>query len=134
MKSNDGSILREWISNSQGKKFKSYKDLKSAKTDPDSYVVMQGDWGGQIYLTCPIKCVTCDEYMLKKVLRKLDGMCWGCNAGAGADLCYETHRSGDVVPGGMGGGLATDGLWIHPNILNEGNIKAELESIILGKK
>ena len=133
MKGSEGSKFREWISNSQGKKFKSYKDFKSAKADPNSYVVMQGDWGGQIYLTCPIKLVACDEYMLKKILRKLDAMCWGCNGGEGADLCYETHVPGDFVSGGMGGGLATDGLWIHPKILEEDNVNAEVESIILGK-
>jgi hypothetical protein len=125
-----GGELRRWIKGTNS--FKSYSDLETAKSDPNAYVVMEGDWGGQIYLTCPVKYVICDEDMLRKILKKLDHMCWKCNGGDGAEIYYETWSQGEDVPGGMGGGLATDGLWIHPKILEENDIAEELEVLILG--
>ena len=112
--------------------FKSYSDLETAKSDSNAYVVMEGDWGGQIYLTCPVRYVICDEDMLKKLLKKLDHMCWKCNGGDGAAIRYETFSQGEIVAGGMGGGLAVDGLWIHPKILEINDIKEKLEVLILG--
>ena len=125
-----GGELRRWIKGTNS--FKSYSDLETAKSDPNAYVVMEGDWGGQIYLTCPVKYVICDEDMLRKILKKIDHMCWKGNGGDGAEIYYETWSQGEDVPGGMGGGLATDGLWIHPKILEENDIAEELEVLILG--
>ena len=59
-------------------------------------------------------------------------MCWKCNGGEGAEIRYETFNLGDTVPGGMDGGLAEDGLWIHPKIIEENDIAEELEVLILG--
>lgn len=58
-----GSFLRAMMNGSD--KFKSYGDLETAKSDPNAYVVMEGDWGGQIYLTCPVNYIVCDEALLK---------------------------------------------------------------------
>ena len=125
-----GGELREWINGSD--KFKSYSDLETAKSDPNTYVVMEGDWGGQIYLTCPVKYIVCDEVLLKKIFKKLDQICWKCNGGDGAEIRYETFNPGETVPGGMGGGLAEDGLWIHPELLEKDGLKEELETLIIG--
>ena len=54
-----GGALRKLLEGSNS--FKSYSDLETAKSDPNTYVVMEGDWGGQIYLTCPVKYVICEE-------------------------------------------------------------------------
>ena len=125
-----GSFLREMMNGSD--KFKSYDALETTKSDSNAYVVMEGDWGGQIYLTCPVKYIVCDEALLMKILKKLDHMCWKCNSGEGAEIRYETFNLGDTVPGGMDGGLAEDGLWIHPKIIEENDIAEELEALILG--
>ena len=125
-----GGALRSWM-NGAGK-FKSYSDLETAKSDPNAYVVMEGDWGGQIYLTCPVKYIVCDEALLKKLLIKLDQICWKCNGGDGNGIRYETFNSGDIVPGGMDGGLIQDGLWIHSKIDEMDGMKEELETLIFG--
>ena len=125
-----GGALRELMEGSDS--FKSYSDLETAKSDPNTYVVMEGDWGGQIYLTCPVKYVICDQDMLIKILKKLDHMCWECNEGEGAAIRYETFDQGEGISGGMGGGIAIDGLWIHPEIIEKDGIKEELETLIMG--
>lgn len=125
-----GGALRKLLEGSNS--FKSYSDLETAKSDPNTYVVMEGDWGGQIYLTCPVKYVICEEDTLLKILNKLDRMCWKCNGGDGAAIRYETFSQREIVAGGMGGGIAADGLWIHPKILETDDIKEELEVLILG--
>lgn len=100
-----------------------FKSLEAAKKVPDACVVMEGDWGGQIYLTCPARLVMCDEETLKKLLAKIDGAEWGCNEGDGSSLYFERVKKGGVT-GGMGGGEVRDGLWIH------GGIHPELAHLI----
>lgn len=90
--------------------------LEEAKKASDGYVVMEGDWGGQIYLTCPTGLVKCGEEALRKLLSKIDQGEWGCNEGGGASMSFGRAKPGDGVSGGMGGGAVTDGLWIHGGI------------------
>ena len=122
-----GGKLRELMEGADS--FKSYDDLKTAKTDPDAYVIMEGDWGGQIYLTCPAKYIVCDEDVLKEILKKLDQTSWECNGGDGAGIRFETYDLGDEVSGGMGGGMIMDGLWIHPKILENNEMQELVDEV-----
>ena len=92
-----------------------YPSLEEAKKDPDAFVVMKGDWGGQIYLTCPARLVKCYEAALKKMLTKIDEVEWVCNGGGGTALYFERVKTGGIG-GGMGGGAVREGLWVHNKI------------------
>ena len=68
----DEKIIPEYYSAvryvlSQAEKDDSYHPLANfaeAKNTDAAVVIMEGDWGGQIYLTCPMKLVKCDEKTL----------------------------------------------------------------------
>ncbi len=93
-----------------------FNSLEEARKASDGYVLMVGDWGGQIYLTCPVKYLKCDEAVLDELLLKIDELEWGCNEGEGAEIRYGRAKPGDGACGGMGGGIAEDGLWVHPDL------------------
>jgi len=96
------------------------------------WLVLEGDWGGQIYLTVPWSQVG-PKARIEQLLEELDKKAWDCNRGEGAsfrlyspeaalaqfvsegneldELTEIEFRSG--VPGGMGGGELHDHLWTH---------------------
>lgn len=109
--------------------------FQDATDATDGTVVMKGDYGGQIYLTCPMKYVKCRERILHELLYEIDELEWSCNQGFGVEIKYRRAKSGDGVSGGIGGGLVEDGLWIHPDICPKKTevikkvISGELDSI-----
>ena len=105
--------------------------LAAARAVPDGSVVLQGDWGGQIYLTAPASKVACDEATLARLLRELDAVAWpGSDPGA-AEIGYERLREGESVPGGMGGGKVTGDVWVHEELRpHEGAIR----EVLAGKR
>jgi hypothetical protein len=78
------------------------------------FLVLRGDWGGQIYLTVPAKLLG-DNAQPLELLQKLDEAAWDCNEGEGASMSLQPHKNLRLgVFGGMGGGqLLADGVWLH---------------------
>ncbi|MBT5338592.1 hypothetical protein HN858_04640 [Candidatus Falkowbacteria bacterium] len=81
-----------------------------------TWLVMEGDWGGQIYLSVPIRYVGEDvgEQQLQYLLSRIDRQAWSVNEGDGRSLYLRhTNKAESGVSGGMGGGLLFDGLWLY---------------------
>jgi len=93
--------------------YNSFKNLNEAKKYGDSFLIMEGDWGGQIYLVYPVKLIKCEEKRLLKLLQDLDKLAWDEKVGKG--IYFERFKEGEIVPGGMGGGIAPSNLWVHDN-------------------
>jgi hypothetical protein len=123
------SPVRYIVSQAHGQTYKPLMSFSDAKQTENSVVIMEGDWGGQIYLTCPLNLVSCDEEVLKKLLDYLDGIVWACNEGEGKGIYYEVKCPGEGVSGGMGGGVVLPELWVHDEFLN---IKGTIQKIIDG--
>jgi hypothetical protein len=127
------SPVRRLYSDAHGLPYRALHSLDQAKACPDGVVVLEGDWGGQIYVVCPAKIVACDEATLKLLLQDLDALAWSCNDGEGARVYFERAAPGTGVAGGMGGGIVTDEIWIHRK-LQEKNLAAKIRSVILGER
>lgn len=87
-------------------------------TTKKTYLIMEGDDGGQIFLTIPKEMIKCSETKLNQILIELDEYCWPNNDDDMRLIYYSEQKLGDIIPGGMGGGKATKSLWVHPNIKN----------------
>ena len=96
---------------------KALGSLAEARLAPGGVVILEGDWGGQVYLVAPAACVACDEAALERLLRELDAVAWPGNDPGSASIRYERRSPGDTVPGGMGGGEVREDVWIHPELL-----------------
>jgi hypothetical protein len=105
--------------------------LSEAQRDPDGVVVLEGDDGGQIYVVVRASDVACSEEALWRLLRDIDEKEWPDNAWDSFRVCFERHPIGEVIAGGMGGGLVTLEPWVHPRLEP---IKTAIIGVLLGKK
>lgn len=105
-----------------GKEYKPIENLEEAKKHPDTaYIVFEGDWGGIIFATLPVRLIPShvDEEKLFSLGKALEISYWGDNfhrhgiPDGGYGVYYQQLAAGSGVWGGMGGGRATDGLWMH---------------------
>lgn len=88
------------------------------------WLVLEGDWGGQIYLTVPWHLVG-ENAKIGNLLTRLDKLCWPYNKGDGASAYLIDGVTVGVCGGMGGGGLNEDGLWLHPALLGESEFVGE---------
>jgi len=114
----------------QGTEYLPLKSLEEAKQHDDAIVVLEGDYGGIIYATCPVKHlkenITSQE--ISDLCKALERKYWGYGTSkvpdcipqeGGWDVNYQRLAVGRGVWGGMGGGKVEDGLWIHSKLSDE---------------
>jgi hypothetical protein len=92
-------------------------DLEKVRATEDLtkwWILMEGDWGGQVYLTIPLRLVTASPSAVMEVLKLIDSIAWDCNEGEGAEVYLKRAECGKCIGGGMGGGIFYDRLWLHP--------------------
>jgi hypothetical protein len=95
-----------------------YKTLAEARRGRSGCLVMQGDFGGTIYCTCPVQQIKCSLKHIKQLLTIIDTVYW--SDPRGARIYFEDRRSGEGIVGGMGGGIVLDDIWVHPKIVECG--------------
>jgi hypothetical protein len=125
------SAVRRMMAEAEGGRYEAITSLDEAKASADAAVVMEGDYGGSIYLTCPARLVHCDEPTLRQLLRDLDEHDWSNPEGVG--LYYEVAPVGSGIAGGSGGGVVTEGLWLHPDLEARG-LREHVEAVIAGRR
>ena len=123
---NRESQTRKLILESRGGRYLSVDTLEEARQSDNYYLIMDGDDGGQIYLSCPARLIECDEKTLKEVLTIIDENQWSDES---RGYYFELYKPDEIITGGMDGGLALEkGLWIHDRLKNA---KKLLEEIII---
>lgn len=110
------SGARKMMTEYHGKVYRSFRTLAEAKAAPVAAVSVEGDYGGQIFATCPVKLVGCSEVRLRRLAEELEAEVENTNYVGGAQVIYEPLPVGAGVSGGMGGGLVVDGVWVHEEI------------------
>jgi hypothetical protein len=125
------SAVRRLVADAHGQSYEALRSLDEARGEADAVVVMEGDYGGSIYLTCPVRHVHCDEATLRLLLRDLDEHDW--KDPEGTRLYYERAPVGAGIAGGTGGGVVTDGVWLHPDLASLG-LGPRVESVIAGER
>jgi|TARA_Y100000310_G_C20261811_1_gene613974 hypothetical protein len=124
------SPVRNITSKAHGTPYKPIKDFEEAKKYDDSYMVMEGDWGGQIYLSIPVKKIKCNYNTLKNLLNEIDKKEWECNEGDGSGIYFERKNAGEGITGGIGGGVASENLWVHEDL---DEVKNKIFAVLNGK-
>jgi hypothetical protein len=125
------SAVRRMVADAHGAGYEAIESLDEAKARPDAAIVMEGDYGGSSYLTCPAHLVHCDEGTLRQLLHDLDEQDWNDPEGVG--LYYEVAPVGSGIAGGTGGGVVTDRVWLHPDLEAKG-LRERAEAVITGKR
>lgn len=120
------SGLRTMLGSAGRTNYQPFEGLEDARKYDNSYVVFEGDYGGQIYLVAPAKQIKCNLEKLKNLLERLDNHEWKDVEGAG--IYFEKYKVGDTVLGGMGGGKATKNIWIHKHL---SDMEDEIKQILI---
>jgi hypothetical protein len=115
------------MSDAAGAEYRHSKTLSEARNMESAIAVMEGDYGGQIYFTCPVRRIYCDADTLVQLLAELDALGWNDPEGAG--LFFEVAALGSSITGGMGGGAVRDGVWLHPELEPH---RASVEAVVAG--
>jgi hypothetical protein len=102
----------------EGANYKSFATLEEAKSEPNAALILEGDYGGTIYMTCPVSAIRCGEPVLRKLLELIDSVYWDDMEGAG--VYFEPRKTTEGIWGGMGGGVVASSIWIHPKIVAHG--------------
>ena len=64
------------VADATGGSYESYRSLDEARDDRDAVVVLEGDYGGQIYATIPVRDIRCSMNALERLLAGLDAIAW----------------------------------------------------------
>jgi hypothetical protein len=127
------SGVRRMAADGRGEQYRAFGSLTEAQADNDGIVVLEGDYGGQIYVVFVASEVRCTEASLARLLSDLDAIAWPCNNTDGASVFYEQLSVGSGVSGGMGGGVVVAGGWVHPR-LREQNLDQQIREVIAGQR
>ena len=122
------SAVRRMMADAEGAPYRALRSLAEAKSAPDGVVVLEGDYGGQIYVVARACHVECHEQVLQNLLAEIDSTEW--NDPDGARVYFEVQRIGEGIPGGMGGARVTDSIWVHPRI---SSLETAIASVLCGK-
>jgi hypothetical protein len=109
------SAVRAMMAEARGQPYVSYRTLAEARSAGAAIVIIEGDYGGQIYLTTPVQYVGCTEARLTLLAEELELLCW-MGRQRFEHVVFEPGLPGRRVAGGMGGGLVIDGVWVHEEI------------------
>lgn len=123
------SSVRELVASAAGEEHRFFSSLTEARSDKEAVAILEGDSGGQIYVVAQVHTVQCDESALKQLLLDLDAIEW--SAPEDAAIHYEAIPVGAGVPGGMGGGLVTESLWVHPRLAA---YRAAIQAVLSGQR
>jgi hypothetical protein len=70
------SPVRRMLADVHGGSYVAYASREEAAADPDAAMVMEGDYGGQIFVACPLRAVTASDEDLEALLHELDRIAW----------------------------------------------------------
>jgi hypothetical protein len=115
----------------EGANYVSFDGLEEARRHKDATAIMQGDYGGSIYLTCPVSLIACSEATLTQLLSDVDSAYW--DDPDGARVYFEPRPVGSGVAGGTGGGQVMPSLWLHTD-LEALNLRQEIEEVLSGRR
>lgn len=107
------------VTKAKGLEYKPVETLEEARNTPNAIVVLDGDYGGQVYATCQVKHLipTITHAQLEAICKQLSALEW--DQEDDWQVSYQIKAPGEGVWGGMGGGRVLDGLWMHPKLCQE---------------
>jgi hypothetical protein len=127
------SPVRRMLADADGAEYVAYATRAEAAADPDAAMVLEGDWGGQIYVACPLTEVAASDEALTELLVALDRLAWPYNDADGRQIRFERAAAGSGVAGGMGGGCVDRTIWVHEEFVAAG-LDEQIREVVRGRR
>ena len=107
--------------------------LDEARSLDDGIVLLEADWGGQTLVVARAEVLRCDEATVLDLLAELGALTCPEDNLQGTRLSFGVAGVGTRVGGGMGGGLVTDDVWCHDELVQAG-VEAGVRSVLAGER
>jgi hypothetical protein len=127
------SAVRRFTYDEVGVPYLALLSLEEARAWTDGVVILEGDFGGQIFAVCLAARVGCDEQTLEQLVRELNTIYWPNCPLDGARVFFERLPLGSFVVGGEGGGWVTEDIWVHPWLVDDG-LDTTVREVIRGQR
>lgn len=128
------SGLRSLMAQAGQARYEPVASLDEARTFADGVLVIEGDFGGQIHVTAPVRLVQCSVDRLDRLASELEEIAWPSKRDLGSvSVLFERLAVGSHVAGGMGGARVIDGVWVHDEFKQLGLDKA-IAAIVEGRE
>jgi hypothetical protein len=125
------SAVRRLMADARGGTYEALLTLEDAKHVDDAAVVMEGDYGGSIYLTCLARLVQCDQAALQQLY-----WTWTSTTGTTLRASGSTTSARPLVlasPEVRAAGVVTNAVWLHPELEAKG-LRPHVEAVIAGER
>ena len=132
MEQSHESIGRKLSAEIRGIPYKSYSSLSDAWLGEDAVVILEGDYGAQIYVVFPVSLVECGEATLNELLHRLDAIAWPENPDNSAQIVYEEAPIGSVIPDAVGGARVLANGWVGNEFQRLG-IEDQIRAVVCGQ-
>lgn len=109
----------------------SLSSLDEAGRDPDGAVLLTRAGRAMLFAAAPAAQVQCDAGALHHLAADLDLLVWPALPPAGG-VSFEQWAIGSRVPGDLGGGRITPGIWVHPRLVDMG-LEPRIRAVISGR-
>jgi hypothetical protein len=126
------SIGRKLSAEIKGLPYKSFSSLGDAWLAEDGVVILEGDFGSQIYVVFPSSLVECGEDTLRELLHRLDEIAWPENPEDSAQIVYEEATIGSVIPDSIGGAKVLADGWVGNEFKHLG-LEDQIRALISGQ-
>ncbi len=120
-------------------KYRPLASLQEAQGVEHGVMTMVADYGGQVLLSVPAKQVRAHATTLQRLLSDLESITFGSGFNAAdsgeidsANMYFQIAPPGTGLWGGCGGGLVTDGLWLHDELDHELDLRGQIAGILGG--
>ena len=112
--------------------FTFFTNLEEAKADPSGAIYFEGDYGGQIYLSALASEINCTEECLRQLLVDIENLPGGWGDLEGSSITFASVAYvPSVILGGMGGGMITNGIWVHGDL---SCVENEIKEVLRGQR
>lgn len=91
------SGLRRMMADASSEPYVAFRTLVEAQAHPEGVVILEGDYGGQIYVVARAASVGCSEEALARLLAELDGLLSQHHGASYSRLYSGRSGSGNLV-------------------------------------
>jgi hypothetical protein len=68
------------------------EELRPLRSLEEGWMILDGDYGEQVFLTCPASMVRCSHEAVQHLLLDLNSLCWPGTEGHGAGMTSKESR------------------------------------------
>ena len=109
------------------------QSLSEAREYSDAFVMLSGDYGGQIYVIAPVNLVCCAEGALQQLLVDIDWIAWD-DVGGDTNISYMRLAADHKIASLTKDKASINGIWLHSEFMEIPGLADEIRAVLSGSQ